>query len=93
MPRGVTGHAFSQESVKAVVGQLVDGRPDGRSRDPLAQHAMTDVDEVGSAERLGDAVIDRTQPMVFGDQRTQLIDVGDPDSSAQAAATSADGVK
>src|ERR1700723_3763187 len=37
---------------------------------------MADVDQVGAAKRLGDGLIDWPQPVVFGDQRAQLIDVG-----------------
>src|ERR1700744_4837170 len=40
---------------------------------------MADVDEVGFAKRLGDAIVDRTQPVMLGNQRAQLVDVGDPE--------------
>ena len=38
---------------------------------------MTDVDEIGSAKRFGDLVVDRPQPVVFGHQRAEPFDVGD----------------
>src|SRR5271155_1521268 len=77
MAYGVPGQTLGEEYVESAVRQLRDGGPDGRSPDSVVQQSMADVDEGGFAERLGDVVADRPQPVVFGDQRAQLIDVGD----------------
>ena len=55
---------------------------------------MADVDEIGFAERLGHPVIDWSQSVVLGDQRAQLIDVGDSEFVGIGyAPRSADGVR
>ena len=69
MPGGVAGQALGEKRVEPAVRQLRDGGPDGRSPDAVAQQPMADVDEVGLAKRLGQAVVDWPQPVVFGDQR------------------------
>src|SRR5271156_7147871 len=77
MAYGVPGQTLGEDRGESAVRQLRGRGPAGRSPDSVVQQAMADVDEVGFAKRLGDVVIHWVKPVVFGDQRAQLIDVGD----------------
>ena len=79
VPDGVTGQTFGQECVEAAVRQLGDDGTHLRAPDLAGGEPTTDVDKVGPAERFGHLIVRGPQPVVFGDQRSYVRHIRDPE--------------
>ncbi|MDT7722178.1 MAG: hypothetical protein QOE94_3189 [Mycobacterium sp.] len=79
MARGVASQAFGKERVEPAVWQLGDDGLHGRPSDLGAEDSMADVDEVGFAKGFGHPIVRSPQPVVLGDQHSQLIGICDSD--------------